>query len=78
MIRVTLPFHLRTIAQVAGEVVVCVEGPVTQRSVLDARELAEVRRQDDADHRKVCTWTDSTAGRSRTIGCHRSPASGDA
>jgi hypothetical protein len=38
MIRVTLPFHLRTIAQVAGEVVVCVEGPVTQRSVLDALE----------------------------------------
>ncbi len=37
-IRVVLPFHLRTIAQVDGEVVVCVEGPVTQRSVLDALE----------------------------------------
>jgi sulfur-carrier protein len=38
MIRVVLPFHLRTIAQVAGEVAVAVEGPITQRSVLDALE----------------------------------------
>ncbi len=38
MIRVVLPFHLRTIAQVEGEVVLLVEGPVTQRSVLDALE----------------------------------------
>jgi hypothetical protein len=38
MIRVVLPFHLRTLAQVGGEVQVEVEGPVTQRSVLDALE----------------------------------------
>src|SRR5271167_1087471 len=37
-IRVVLPFHLRTLAQVGGEVQVEVEGPVTQRSVLDALE----------------------------------------
>jgi sulfur-carrier protein len=38
MIRVELPFHLRTLARVDGEVVVEIEGPVTQRSVLDALE----------------------------------------
>jgi sulfur-carrier protein len=38
MIRVLLPFHLRTLAQVDGEVQLEVEDPVTQRSVLDALE----------------------------------------
>ena|SRR5262245_45052515 len=38
MIRVVLPAHLRTIAQVDGEVVLDVSGDVTQRSVLDALE----------------------------------------
>jgi sulfur-carrier protein len=38
MIRVVLPYHLRTLARIDGEVVVAVEGPVTQRSVLDALE----------------------------------------
>ena len=38
MIRVVLPFHLRTLAKIDGEVVLEVEGPVTQRSVLDALE----------------------------------------
>ena len=38
MIRVILPFHLRTLAQVGSEVTLEVEGPVTQRSVLDALE----------------------------------------
>jgi molybdopterin synthase sulfur carrier subunit len=38
MIRVMLPFHLRTLAKVDGEVTLEVEGPVTQRSVLDALE----------------------------------------
>jgi hypothetical protein len=37
-IRVVLPFHLRTLAQVGGEVKLEVEGVVTQRSVLDALE----------------------------------------
>ena len=39
MIRVILPFHLRTLARVDGEVKLEVEGPVTQRSVLDALEV---------------------------------------
>ena len=38
MIRVVLPAHLRTLAKVSGEVQLEVEGPVTQRSVLDALE----------------------------------------
>ena len=38
MIRVILPAHLRTLAKVSGEVQLEVEGPVTQRSVLDALE----------------------------------------
>ncbi|MEX2260927.1 MAG: MoaD/ThiS family protein [Bryobacteraceae bacterium] len=38
MIRVVLPAHLRTLAHVTGEVELDVEGPVTQRSVLDALE----------------------------------------
>jgi sulfur-carrier protein len=37
-IRVTLPAHLRKLAQVEGEVKLEVEGTVTQRSVLDALE----------------------------------------
>ena len=39
MIRVTLPPHLRKLAQVDGEVILDVEGQVTQRSVLDALEV---------------------------------------
>ncbi len=38
MIRVLLPFHLRTLAHVEGEVELEVQGPVTQGSVLDALE----------------------------------------
>jgi sulfur-carrier protein len=38
MIRVVLPAHLRTLAHVTGEVELDVDGPVTQRSVLDALE----------------------------------------
>ncbi len=38
MIRVVLPQHLRTLAQVDGEVQLQVDAPVTQRSVLDALE----------------------------------------
>jgi molybdopterin synthase sulfur carrier subunit len=37
-IRVALPPHLRTLAHVDGEVELELEGPVTQRSVLDALE----------------------------------------
>ena len=38
MIRVVLPTHLRTLARVDGEVQLDIEGPATQRTVLDALE----------------------------------------
>ncbi|MFL5806795.1 MAG: MoaD/ThiS family protein [Roseiflexaceae bacterium] len=38
MIRVYLPAHLRMLARLNGEVELQVDGPVTQRSVLDALE----------------------------------------
>src|SRR5437868_169114 len=38
MIRVMLPFHLQTLASAPREVTIEVNGPVTQRSVLDALE----------------------------------------
>ena len=38
-VRVVLPAHLRVLGRVDGEVVLAVDGPVTQRSVLDALEL---------------------------------------
>src|SRR5580704_16481123 len=40
MIRVVIPQHLRTLANVNGEIHLEVEGRVTQRSVLDALEAA--------------------------------------
>ena len=39
MIRVVLPYHLRNLACVEGEVQVTVEGPATVAAVLDALEL---------------------------------------
>ena len=47
------------------------------RSV-DARELLQMRGQHHANHGSVCTSTESTAGRSRTIGAQVSPASAEA
>lgn len=38
MIRVILPAHLRTLAHVDDELKIDVQGPVTQRSILDAIE----------------------------------------
>lgn len=38
MIRVVLPFHLRNLAKIEGEVLVEVPKPVTVRAVLDAVE----------------------------------------
>ena len=38
MIRVTLPYHLKTLARVDGEVTLAVDGPVTRRAILDALE----------------------------------------
>jgi len=40
VIRVVLPQHLRTLARVDGEVSLDVEGPPTQRTVLDALEAS--------------------------------------
>ena len=38
MIRVVLPGHLRSLARAGAEVQLQIDGPVTQRSVLDALE----------------------------------------
>jgi hypothetical protein len=38
MIRVALPYHLRTLARVDGEVLLVVEGPATLSAVLKALE----------------------------------------
>ncbi|GAB2966651.1 MoaD/ThiS family protein [Amycolatopsis acidiphila] len=38
MIRVVLPAHLRTLARIDGEVKIELDGPVTQRAVLDELE----------------------------------------
>jgi hypothetical protein len=38
MVRVRLPFHLRNLAQIDGEVKLDVSAPVTQRAVLDELE----------------------------------------
>ncbi len=40
MIRVEIPYHLRTLAGVDREVQLQVEGPVTQRSILNQLEAA--------------------------------------
>jgi sulfur-carrier protein len=40
MIRVVLPYHLRTLAHVGEEITLEVKGPITQRSVLDALETS--------------------------------------
>lgn len=39
MIRIVLPYHLRTLAKVDIEIQLNVKGVVTQRSILDALEL---------------------------------------
>jgi sulfur-carrier protein len=38
MIRVVLPYHLRNLAHAGEEIVLEMEGPITQRTVLDALE----------------------------------------
>src|SRR5688572_19723031 len=43
----------------------------------DARKRTQMCRQNNDDHFSVWTSTESTAGRSRTIGAHVSPASAD-
>lgn len=38
MIRIEIPYHLRTLARIDGEVRLAVDAPITQRTVLDALE----------------------------------------
>jgi molybdopterin synthase sulfur carrier subunit len=38
MIRVVLPAHLRTLGRTGGEIELEIQGPVTQRSIIDALE----------------------------------------
>ena len=45
---------------------------------VDLRQRPQMIRKHDADHGSVWTSTDSTAGRSRTIGAQLSPASAEA
>jgi sulfur-carrier protein len=57
MIRVVLPYHLRILANVTGDVMLDINGPVTQRSVLDALEArypmlrGTIRDQDSGQRR---------------------------
>jgi hypothetical protein len=39
MVRVALPFHLRNLAGVGHEVTLEIDGPITQRTILDALEI---------------------------------------
>src|SRR5438309_1269253 len=52
-------------------------GDVERHLAFDLRQRAQVRRQHHADHASVWTSTDSTAGRSRTMGAQLSPASAE-
>jgi hypothetical protein len=45
---------------------------------VDAGQRSQMEREDDSNHGSVWTSTDTTAGRSRTMGAQWSPASADA
>src|SRR5262245_4777471 len=45
---------------------------------VDAGEGPQMRREHDPDHGSVCASTDTTEGRSRTMGVQLSPASAEA
>ena len=49
-----------------------------QNIAANPRQRAQMARKYSPDHDSVCTSTESTAGRSRTIGAQLSPASADA
>src|SRR5438105_4657396 len=53
-------------------------GNVEYHFTVYARQRLQVVRQLDTNHDSVCTSTDSTGGRSRTIAVQWSPPSGDA
>ena len=74
MIRVVLPFHLRNLAGISGEVSLDPEGPATLKTVLDALEAkypvlrGTIREHDTLKRRKlvrffVCRedWSDRPA-----------------
>jgi len=42
---------------------------------IEVRQMPQMGREHDSDHGKVCTSTERTAGRSRTIGVQVSPLS---
>ena len=46
--------------------------------IVDPGQCSQMVREHHSDHANTCTSTDSTAGRSRTIGAQVSPASADA
>src|SRR6266567_6916313 len=52
-------------------------GYVERHLAFHLRQGAQVRREHHADHASVWTSTDSTAGRSRTMGAQLSPPSAD-
>jgi len=45
---------------------------------VSVRQRSQMLREYDPDHGSVCTSTDKTPGKSRTIGAQLSPASADA
>ncbi len=46
--------------------------------IFNMRQGTQVRRKNYANHGSVCTSTDNTAGKSRTMGFQLSPASAEA
>src|SRR5208282_1393343 len=76
-------FRQRRVGRLQGKVFLAgkktEERPALERHVtLNVRQRAQVGGEDDEDHGSVCTSTDNTAGRSRTMGAQESPASADA
>ena len=69
---------------VSTQVLTALKAVVTERvypgmgHTINHDEIAQVRRQQYANHDIVCTSTDNTPGRSRAIAVHESPASADA
>src|ERR1700680_3002224 len=53
-------------------------GDVQFHLAIDLRQFSQMSREPHSDHCSVCTSTESTAGRSRTMGAHVSPALADA
>ncbi len=65
MIRVVLPSHLRMHANIDGEVRLAVEGPVTQRSVIDALETRVAKLEKEvAALKKSARGTSGSKGES--------------